>query len=701
MNLVQKCTNYPVADRIPHQVQFGFVDKTRGKNTMDPILTLEDNYYWLRDDTRKNKKVLQYLNDENNYTEYHMSKTKDLQNRLYKELLSHVEETYDSYPLPNSDNDFNSEYLYFTRTIKGKSYPLHCRINIFSKEIKILLDENEIAKGKTCCDISSFKITKDHKYISYGIDTSGNEKYKLKIFNIESGEELEHTLPELTYCDYSWYNNYIYYTVGDDQNRMYQIWRYNSITKIKQMIYENLDELVNVGYSVSNDNKYFFISADSYETSDIYYFTHTNLEVKQFTPKITNHKYTVDYHRGNFIIRTNKDNAKNFKLMICKEFNTNEENWKELLIYDESKYIKYIVEIKNYLLIGYKVNGHNLVTVMPFENNDYKINNCYDIQLDETIFNINVYFTNYNSNTIIFSQNSLKTPYSLYQLDLITKKSDILRVKPVPNYDKKLYETKRIEATSHDGTSVPISLVYRKDKFKKNGSNPLYLYGYGSYGSTVNPTFNSNILPLLDRGYVYAIAHVRGGSFLGFDWYENGKMEKKINTFHDFNSCAEQLITDGYTFTKGITIEGRSAGGLLVGACMNMRPDLYHTVIAGVPFVDVMNTMCDPTIPLTIPEWEQWGNPNIKKYFDLMLQYSPYDNIKDSDYPNMLALGGLNDPRVQYWEPAKFVAKTRHHNQGNSTILLKTEMVQGHFGGMDRYKYLRETAFSYAFVLSV
>lgn len=246
---------------------------------------------------------------------------------------------------------------------------------------------------------------------------------------------------------------------------------------------------------------------------------------------------------------------------------------------------------------------------------------------------------------------------------------------------------------------VPMSIVYRKDMFNKDGSNKLYLYGYGSYGHTVNPTFMSTILPLLDRGFVYVIGHVRGGSFLGFKWYEDGKMEKKINTFYDFNACAEHLIREKYTFDKGITIEGRSAGGLLVGAAMTMRPDLQNTVVAGVPFVDVMNTMCDPTIPLTVPEWEQWGNPNQNKYYNLMIQYSPQDNITNNNYPHILALSGLNDPRVAYWEPAKFIAKLRHHNNSqDNMMLLKTELEQGHFGGMDRYKHIKEKALTYAFV---
>ena len=697
----QNIQNIPIPERIAHITQFGNVDNTRGENTMDPLVELEDHYHWMRDDNRKDKKVIDHLTLENSYTEYVMSDKNTTKEKLYKELLSHIQQTYDSYPLPNSDNGWESEYYYFTRTVEGKSYPIHCRIHVETEEITELLDENKIADGKTCCDISSFSVTKDHKYMSYGLDLTGNEKYDLKIINIETGEEKEHLMPELTYCDYKWFHEWIYYTVGDKQNRMYQVWRYNTLTKENFMIYENMDELVSVGFSNSNDNKYFLISADSYETSDTYYFTHDNPVPIQFTPKITNHKYNIDYHEGVFLITTNKDNSTNFKVMMCNENNTNIDNWKEFIEYDESIYIKYIIELKEFLLVGYKEDGNNLVRVIPYVNSEYMVNDSWKIEVDDSIKNISIYCSpKYECYKIMYSQNSLKQPHSIYSLDLTSRESNFVRQKPVPNYDSSLYTTERQYAPSHDGTMVPMSIVYRKDMFNKDGTNKLYLYGYGSYGHTVNPTFMSTIIPLLDRGFIYVISHVRGGSFLGFKWYEDGKMEKKINTFHDFNSCAEYLIREKYTFDKGITIEGRSAGGLLVGAALTMRPDLYNTVVAGVPFVDVMNTMCDPTIPLTIPEWEQWGNPNQKKYFDLMIQYSPYDNIRDNSYPNILALAGLNDPRVAYWEPAKFVAKLRHHNKSNDNmILLKTELEQGHFGGMDRYKHLKETAFSYAFVL--
>ena len=698
----------PVAERVSHMVKFGDVDDKlkRGDNLMNPI-DLEDWYYWMRDDDRKNEKVLEHLKTENNYTEKVMEPSKKIQNVLYEELKSHIQETYDSHPFPhgfnkNNEISWDSEYKYFSRTIEGKSYPFHCRINTESNKEEVLLDENELSEGKETFDLSGFEITDDHKYMSYGVDETGNEKYELKIINIETSDEIEHTIPELAYCDYFWYDNnkFIFYTQGDDTNRMYQVWKYEFETKTHTKLYENLDELVNVGISHSEDGKYFFISASSFDTSDIYYFTRDDDTVKQFTPKVKGLLYSVDHHEGTFFITTNKNNSNNFQIMRTSFLLTSEENWIEFIPYDENKFMKGIVSFKKYILVLYKENGDSFIKVISFGDGMYNLNSSYNVEIEDEIKNIGyIGMGIYDTDRIAYSHNSLNTPSTLYEYNLETKETKLLRQSPVPNYDKSLYETKRIYAESFDNVKIPMSLIYRKDLFKKDGTNPVYLYGYGSYGHTVHPNFAKGELPLIDRGFVYVISHVRGGSFLGYKWYEDGKMLNKMNTFKDFIACAEHLINEKYTNDKGITIEGRSAGGLLVGASMVLRPELFRTVIAGVPFVDVLNTMCDPSIPLTTPEWEQWGNPNQQKYFDYMKTYSPYDNINNTEYPNVLALGGLNDPRVQYWEPAKFVAKLRHHMTNNNLVLLKTEMNEGHFGGMDRYKYLKETAFQQAFIL--
>jgi oligopeptidase B len=681
---------------------------------MNPPIKHIDNYYWLRDDSRTNKDVLDFLNAENDLTNKVLESTKQLQETLYTEIKSYLKETYDSYPMPYGLKGWNSDYYYFIRTLKGKPYPIHMRINNKTKEEELLLDENEIADkykkltGSTTFDLSGFEVTDDHVYMSYGIDTKGSEDYKLKIIKIDDQKDIQHDIPVLSYCDYFWYQNgqdyYIYYMLHTESRKSYKLMRYDFQNKTHMEIYRNDDPLFEISASVSDDHRFIIISANSYATHDILYFTNDKPSVlHQITPMRPDHKYSVEMHGSKLFILTNKNNATNFKVMVCDlddENQTSEKFWKDYLSYDPAICIEGIKALKDYLLILYKTDGNSCIKVVPVGlDHSYDLEKAHDIKVPN-VESLNMVSQDiYDTNEIIISYTDLKRPNTLSKYNLETKELVHLRTKEVPNYDQELYHTERLKAISHDGKLVPISLVYRKDMFKSDGTNPLYLYGYGAYGVTIDPNFNPNILPLLDRGFVYAIGHVRGGAFLGTEWYEDGKMLNKRNTFYDFIACAEHLIKNKYTSKKLITIEGRSAGGLLVGASMILRPDLFNTVIAGVPFVDVLNTMSDPTIPLTTPEWEEWGNPNIQEYYEYMKQYSPYDNIKEGvSYPNILALGGLNDPRVQYWEPAKFIAKLREHDPNSGIKLLKTEMDQGHFGNTDRYKYMHEKAFDYAFV---
>ena len=623
----------PIANKIPHDVLFGKVsDENRGEKIMDPPITRKDDYYWMRSDKRDNKDVLEHLEKENQYTKQIMDKHKEQEDAMYKEIKSHIQETYDSYPYPKGECGWNSRYYYFHRTIEGKSYPIYCRKEMETGNIEVLLDVNEKAGSKTTYDLSSFRVTKNHELMSYGVDEEGNEKYKFFIQNIETGEMLEHNMPELMYCSYFWHKNHIYYEMGDDTNRMFQVWKYNFDTKENTLIYQNDNELMSVDISLSNDEKYFFVSSSSYDSGETFYFTEDDEELKLIKPMEKDVLYHVYHHHDKFILLTNKDGCKNFKLMITNIEGKSDDNiWTEFIPYDENIYIKDLTEHSDFLLIEYKEKGINKVKVLNYNNGKYDFDNVYQITLDESTCpnNIDVYNLGiYNTNKIWMTSESLNTPLTLYEFNVDTKKVSILKEKEVLNFNKDDYETEKVFAPSHDGVEVPISLVYKKSSFKKDGSNPLYLYGYGSYGYTIDPDFSSKILPLLNRGFVYAIAHVRGSSYLGYKWYEDGKMKNKMNTFKDFIGCAEYLIKENYTFSKGVTIEGRSAGGLLVGASMTMRPDLFRNVIAGVPFVDVLNTMCDPSIPLTTPEWEQWGNPNQREYYDYIKQYSPYDNIK-------------------------------------------------------------------------
>ena len=479
----------------------------------------------------KNQKVLDHLKLENEYTENVMNDNKDLVNDLFEELKSHVQETYDSQPFPHGFKGWESDYYYFVRTIEGKSYPIHCRINMSNKEEETLLDENELAQGKETFDLSGFEITDDHKLMSYGVDETGNEKYTLKIIDIETKKELDHTIPELTYCNYFWHDNnkFIFYCLGDSTNRMYQVWKYEFATKTHTKLYENDNELVNVGITTSDDEKYFFISADSFDTGDVYYFTMEDQTLKQFTPKIEGVLYNVDYHEGKFFIITNKDDSRNFKIMTTSLENTNVQNWQDFIPYDENKFILGIVTLKNYILILYKENGDKFINVISFRDGIYNLTDSYNIDIEDDLKSISyVGMGIYDTVRIVYSHNSLNTPSTIYEYNLDSKETKFLRQSPVPNYDKSKYKTKlRIFATSHDGIKVPISLVYRKDLFNQDGTNPLFLYGYGSYGHTVDPNFSKSELTLIDRGFVYAIAHVRGGSFLGYKWYEDGKMLSK------------------------------------------------------------------------------------------------------------------------------------------------------------------------------
>ena len=688
----------PVTKRKKYITKFGNVDKTRGEKLIDPPIEVDDYYFWLRDDKRESKEILDLLTHENNYTDHKMKEYEQVKEHLYEELLSHIKEDNDTYPTPMAIHGWDDKYYYFNRTMKGKSYPLHYRINRETNTEELLLDENILADGRTSFDLTSFHISDDQLYISYGIDLNGSEIYEFKIFEIATKKEVPNNIPDIVYCSYFWYNELIYYAKGNEKNRLHQIWKYNTKDNSNVMIYSNDNELISTHIFTCSNREYFFISANTYDTDSLLYFKDSDSELKEFTKYEEKLKYYVDYFAGKFIILTNKDNSTNFKLMITDENKTSIENWQDLVPYDKDVYLQDIDITEKFMLVSFKKNGDYFVRVMNY-NNGYSLENSYVISTDEDIKNIGLSFTTFHSDRILYSQTSLKTPLTLYEYNLTTKDTKIVKVKEVPFYNKDLYEVKRIYSTSHDGVKIPMSLIYKKELFTKDGTNPVYLYGYGSYGHTVDPDFRVTILPLLDRGFVYVIGHVRGGSFLGYDWYEGGKMKTKMNTFLDFISCAEHLISNNYTNMNGITIEGASAGGLLVGASMTMRPDLFRTVIANVPFVDVLNTMSDPLIPLTTQEWEQWGNPNQKEYYEYIKKYCPYTNIKSDNYPNVLALAGLNDPRVPYWEPAKFVSKLRHFNKSDSLILLKTEMSQGHFGGMDRYQYLREKAFNDAYIL--
>ena len=738
---------YPIAKQIPHDISFGLDNtKFRGNNIellTNPPITHNDNYFWIRDDLRTNKDVLDLITAENNYTKTIMEEEtkKQLNNQIYKELKSYMKEDYKTYPLFEHSN--NSRYKYFKEYQTGNGYYIYKRLDINTNEEIILLDINKLAKNKEQCDVTSITHSLNEEYFSYCVDYNGSEEYllviqKIKIIEfldtsnkmiqrIESIETLDTSNIDLiSYGNYKWINDHtIMFIKTDDSNRSYQLWSWNIDTKEKTLIYDEINSEMSICFYTSSDMKYIFISSSNYNSTVVYWIDINDDLTKyyQFHPFVSGLKYSLNHHSGYFYIKTNNDNATNWK--ICRvAVNLVNNKWSDFIGYNKDVYIKSMIIIKDYLIFMSKINGAGYINMIDLsKEKDVFISNFID-------FNTNIEIENYHNQswsslwpnsvyTISFHNNIYDSNYLYLKLETMTDSCCIIKYnldkmytsfkdnysivykKEVPNYDSSLYKSERIYAELENGIKIPISLIYHKDKFNQDGSSPLYLYGYGSYGLTIEPTLKTSIIPLLDRGYVYAIAHVRGGAFLGYNWYEDGKLKNKLNTFTDFIACTEHLINKSYTNSKSITIDGRSAGGLLVGAVMTMRPELYKNVIMGVPFVDVLNTMCDSTIPLTVEEWSQWGNPNIKEDYDYMSLYCPYTNLKKTNYPNVYITAGLYDPRVQYWEPLKFISKLRSLKTDNNIQLIKINTQQGHFGGSNRYKYLEESAEQYTFVLSM
>jgi oligopeptidase B len=705
--------SYPITNKIPYTSKFGNVEgEFRGSDKdklMNPPIEIVDDYNWIRDDTRKNKEVLEHIDNENMYTNSIIDPHNEFKKNIYQEIKSYIRESYDTY---NYSKSGNSQYKYFSRFIEGKDYNQECRINTETNKVDILLDINELAINKNQCNVTSFQVSPDHKYISYGVDYDGSEKYDLVIKDIENNKELNNNIPKLAYCSFFWMSPIeIYYLIGDEKNRLYQVWLYDLETEINKLVYLEDNEEFDLSINFSEDYNYIFISSGNYDSNFYMYidFKVNPLKYHIFEPLKEGVKYNLYHHQGIFYILTNKDDSTNWKIMKC---NVNNKVWSDFIPYNLNVYISEIQLFKNNLVFESKINGNIYLNIYDFVTDKIKVisyleDNTYS--LDEYINNKTTNITSYvytlglgynfiyDTNILNVRFTSLTSPSKLIDYNMNTLENKVVYEHVVPNYDESLYECKRLWVP-HE--SIPISIVYKKDKFIKDGSMPLYLYGYGSYGHTVDPNFSYKILPLLDRGYIYAIAHVRGGSFLGYDWYLQGKMFNKMNTFSDFIKCAEYMIEEKYTSKKNIVTEGRSAGGLLIGATVTMRPDLFKTVIPGVPFIDVINTMSDSKIPLTIEEWTQWGNPNEEKDYEYMKQYCPYTNIKKCDYPNMYLTCGLHDPRVPYWEPLKFLAKIREYKTDSNIQVIRVETEQGHFGGSSRYKFIDELSELYTFIFN-
>jgi oligopeptidase B len=654
-----------------------------------------DNYAWLRDrNDKKDPAIIDYLNAENAYTESFMGKHKDLADKLYKEMLGRIKQTDLSVPYKYGD------YWYFNKTEEGKQYPTYLRSRSKDgKDAEVLLDQNEMATGFKYFSIGDFTPSDDGNFLAFAIDTTGYRQYTLQIKDLKTGKMLPDKIDRVT--SVVWSNDGKYLFIGQEDavsKRSDKIWRHTVGGEKNDLVFDEKDVLFNVEVGRSNDHKMLFIASGAKTMNEDRYLSAGNPlgEWKMISPRREGHQYSADFDNGAFFITTNKD-AENFKVVTAPLNDPSERNWKDYIPYVPDIHIEAISFFKDSAIVSEKENGLEYLRVINTKAKD----KSERIATPESVYTMGLGANpEYDTPVIRYNYSSMITPNSTYEYDFATRKSTVIKQQEIPSgYDKTKYETERVWAPARDGVKVPI-LVMMKKGTKLDGSAPMLLYGYGSYGISMTPNFSTSRLSLIDRGMIYAIALIRGGGELGEKWRLDGRMDKKLNTFHDFVDSAKWLVSNKYTSSDRLVIQGGSAGGLLMGAVSNMSPETFHAVIAQVPFVDVMNTMLDDTLPLTTEEWIEWGNPNEKQAWDYMVQYSPYDNVKAQPYPNMLVEISLNDSQVPYWEGAKLAAKIRELKTNDSTILLKTNMGAGHGGSSGRYDRLKEVAFEYAYALS-
>jgi len=651
---------------------------------------LVDNYFWLREKT--NSAVIAHLEAENAYAAALMKPTEGLQEKLYNEILSHIKQTDVSVPYRWGD------YFYYTRTVEGQQYPIFCRkLKSLDATEQVLLDVNEMAKGQKFMSVGSFAPSDDGTLLAYTTDNTGYRQYTLHVKNLKTGELLAENIERVDNVTWATDNKTIFYVTEDAvTKRSDKFFRHVLGSDKSDLIYEEKDELFDIGVSRSRDKAVILLGAFSKTSTDFRFIpaNDPNAAWKMIVPRQADHEYDVD-HRGDlFYIRTNKG-AKNFRVVTAPVTDPAEKNWKEFVAHRPEVTVEDINLFADYAVLSEWENGLEQIEIV-----DFKQNQRHRIAFPEPVYSTGLSNNReFNSSILRYNYQSLTTPSSVFDYDMNSRKASLLKQTEVPGgFDKNNYKAERVFATASDGTKIPMSVVYRKT-VKLDGSAPALLYGYGSYGISIPPTFSAGRLALLDRGVVFVIGHIRGGGELGEPWRDAGRMMNKINTFTDFIACAEHLVNNKYTSKDRLVIQGGSAGGLLVGAVANMRPDLFKAVVAQVPFVDVLNTMLDASLPLTTSEYIEWGNPNEKAAYDYMKKYSPYDNIHKADYPAMLVKVSLNDSQVPYWEGSKFVAKLRDLKTDKNPLILKVNMGAGHGGASGRYDAIHETAFDYAFML--
>lgn len=682
---------------------------TMTKNIQPPVAKIEpkelvmhgdvriDNYYWLNQ--REDEEVINYLNAENTYYETMTAHTKAFQQQLYEEMKGRIKEDDASVPY------LYNGYWYISRFEKGGDYPIYTRKKeSLEAAEEILFNCNEMAKGHAYFQLGGMNISPDNKFAAFGVDKISRRIYTIQIKNLETGEILADKI-ENTTGGSVWANDNqtIFYTVKDPVTlRSSKIFKHKIGTDVTEdvLVFEEKDETFSVFIYKEKSKKYIVIGSQSTMTSEFQFLSADTPdgEFTVFQKRTRGLEYSISHFGDSFYILTNIDDATNFKLMKTPETATSKENWIDVIAHREDVLLEDIEIFRDYLVVEERNNGLTKLRIMPW-NGEGEYYLPFDSETYTAYTTTNVDF---DTEILRYGYQSLKTPSSIIDFNMKTKEKEVKKEQQVlgGQFNKDNYEEKRVWATARDGVKVPISMVYRKG-IQLNGENPLLQYAYGSYGYSMDCTFSTTRLSLLDRGFIYAIAHIRGGEDLGRPWYDDGKLLKKINTFTDFIDCSKFLIQNNYTSAKHLYAEGGSAGGLLMGAVINMNPELYHGVIAAVPFVDVVTTMLDDTIPLTTGEYDEWGNPNEKEYYDYMKSYSPYDNVVAQEYPNMLVTTGLHDSQVQYWEPAKWVAKLRTLKTDKNLLYLDTNMDTGHGGASGRFEALKEIAKEFAFLLDL
>ncbi|MEO9953891.1 S9 family peptidase [Nonlabens sp.] len=655
-----------------------------------------DNYHWMTE--RDAPEVIDYLKRENDYYDASTAHTNQLKDDLFNEIKGRIKEDDESVPY------LLNGYWYISKMETGESYPYYYRRKDGSEEQELLFNVNEMAVGNEYYKLTSMNISPDNKLVAYGVDTKGRREYTIYIKNLETGEVFENFL-ELTTGGSVWANDNktLFFTRKDQQTlRADKIYKYElgEPAASNQLIFEEKDEIFNCFVYKTMSERFIMIKSSATLSDEVRFIDadQPDSEFKLVQERLPDMEYSVSHYKDSFYIMTNKDEATNFKIMKTAIETPQMENWEDFIAHDPEVLLEDFDLFENYFVISDRFNGLNRIRIKAWDNTvDYFLPFSNETYTAFTSANFQ-----FKTNKLRYNYNSMTTPPSVIEFDMETREEIVLKTQPIedPSFNPDNYVSERVWATAVDGVKVPISLVYRKDKKKPDG-NPLLQYGYGSYGSTIDPYFSISRLSLLDRGFVFAIAHIRGGEYLGREWYETGKMFQKRNTFTDFIACSKFLIEEKYTTSKHLYASGGSAGGLLMGAIINMAPELYNGILSAVPFVDVVTTMLDDSIPLTTGEYDEWGNPNNKDSYEYMLSYSPYDQVVAQSYPNMLVTTGYHDSQVQYWEPAKWVAKLRELKKDDHLLLFKTDLSSGHSGASGRYDALKEVAIDFAFLLDL